>query len=102
MRIDISHITANIAIDIKLTEEQVQDVTTKVTLDLQRALMLKTPKDTGRAARGWVATTPSTPYEHGVVENNVEYIGKLNDGHSKQAPAGFVEASIQDVADRPS
>jgi len=28
------------------------------------------------------------------VSNNVPYIGRLNDGHSKQAPAGFVQFSI--------
>lgn len=28
------------------------------------------------------------------VSNNVPYIGSLNDGHSKQAPAGFVQAAI--------
>lgn len=26
--------------------------------------------------------------------NNVPYIGRLNDGHSQQAPAGFVQAAI--------
>lgn len=29
------------------------------------------------------------------ITNNLDYIGKLNDGHSAQAPAGFVEKAIQ-------
>lgn len=28
------------------------------------------------------------------ITNNVPYIQRLNDGHSKQAPAGFVQAAI--------
>lgn len=29
------------------------------------------------------------------IVNNAPYIGRLNDGHSKQAPRGFVERAIQ-------
>jgi len=29
------------------------------------------------------------------IQNNVDYIGALNDGSSAQAPAGFVQAAIQ-------
>lgn len=29
------------------------------------------------------------------ITNNVKYIGRLNEGYSAQAPAGFVEQSIQ-------
>jgi len=29
------------------------------------------------------------------ISNNVPYIGRLNDGHSKQAPPGYIQASIQ-------
>ena len=56
---------------------------------------LWTPVDTSRARQGWTAETPSAPYEPGIIENNVEYIGVLNDGHSPQAPAGFVETTVQ-------
>jgi hypothetical protein len=28
------------------------------------------------------------------IGNNLDYIGKLNNGHSKQAPAGFVETAV--------
>lgn len=29
------------------------------------------------------------------IVNNLSYIGRLNDGHSAQAPAGFVERAVQ-------
>jgi len=31
----------------------------------------------------------------GVIVNNVPYIGRLNNGSSKQAPAGFVQKAVQ-------
>lgn len=91
MKIDFSDLTKNLAKDIALTEKQLVEYVEKTTLDVQRDLILATPVDEGTARRGWVATTPTKPFEPGAVENNVEYIGKLNDGHSKQAPANFVE-----------
>lgn len=91
MKIDFRDLSRNIAKDIALTEKQLVEYVEKTTLDVQRDLILATPVDTGTARRGWQSTTPTKPYEPGVIENNVEYIGKLNDGHSKQAPANFVE-----------
>lgn len=91
MKIDLSDIKRNIRNDLALTEQQLVEYVQKTTLDAQRDLILATPVDTGTARRGWQATTPSKPFEPGVVENNIEYIGALNDGHSKQAPANFVE-----------
>ena len=31
------------------------------------------------------------------ISNNLEYIQALNEGHSQQAPAGFVEKAVQAV-----
>lgn len=33
------------------------------------------------------------------ITNNVQYIQRLNEGHSSQAPAGFVEAAIDSAVD---
>ena len=33
-----------------------------------------------------------------VISNNLPYIGRLNAGSSKQAPAGFVEKAVQSAA----
>lgn len=65
----------------------------KVATDLHAGLMLATPVDTGRARNGWQLELGAMP----VVENQVPYIGVLNDGHSKQAPALFIEAEIARV-----
>lgn len=41
-----------------------------------------------------IATTYTLNKGKVFVTNNVPYIGRLNDGHSQQAPAGFVQAAI--------
>lgn len=69
-----------------------REIEEKLLLDLHGGLVLATPVDTGRARAGWTVDTTAL-----VIENNVEYIGKLNEGHSKQAPAGFVETEIDKI-----
>lgn len=52
-------------------------------------LKQRTPVDTGLAQSSW----KTTDTEKGVdVRNDVEYIQRLNEGSSKQAPAHFIEA----------
>jgi hypothetical protein len=93
-------------------------------LAVDAAVVIATPVDTGRARGNWQVTldTPAsgtTPalsvsgnealeqgksviagYKGGRpqaaihITNNLPYIGKLNEGHSAQAPAGFVERAI--------
>jgi len=94
----------------------------KVALAADQAVVLSTPVDTGRARSNWIAQIGSAPdtiiesygespqgaldqaaqvisgYTSGQVihiVNNLPYIQRLNDGYSPQAPAGFVEKSIQ-------
>lgn len=93
-KFDVSDITRNIKVDDVLTKKQVTELTAKTTLDAHRELVLATPVDTGQARQGWEATTPTEEGQVGIVENNVEHIVYLNDGHSKQAPTGFVEAIV--------
>lgn len=86
-----------------------------------------TPVDTGRARGNWQSSTIGPiagetgktdrhgqatieenlralatlkPYSRSWISNNVPYINRLNEGHSKQAPAGFVEASIEVAVNR--
>lgn len=91
MKIDYSDLLDNIDEDIELTDEQVQLVSEKITLDVQSDLIVATPKDTNRASMGWQVILPSAPYQAGAVENNVPYLEELNDGRSKQAPINFIE-----------
>jgi len=81
-----------------------------------------TPVDTGRARGNWQTSIGSPIYNETTrvdksgraeiaaaagrlrakppgatiyITNNVPYIGRLNDGYSAQAPAGFIERAIQ-------
>ncbi len=95
-------------------------VVRKTTLDVQAGLDRVTPKDTGRASSNWLGSVASprtdtleiysgspqfnfAGYQNGAklyISNNLPYIKPLNAGHSKQAPAGFVEAEVQRVVNR--
>lgn len=91
----------------------------KVALYCQRELTYATPVKTGRARANWqvslgaAITSPtdntssqsaiavangvvsgSRPEQAIVIANSVPYINKLNEGWSAQAPAAFVEATI--------
>jgi hypothetical protein len=45
--------------------------------------------------QGKIAISAATPGLAIHITNNLPYIGKLNEGHSAQAPAGFVEQAVQ-------
>lgn len=96
-------------------------------LDLFRRLIQKTPRLTGRAAMNWnvqdgspsdavfdydgpagSAGSVAMSREEAAIEgaeapgitwvaNNLPYIEALNNGHSRQAPAGFVEVSLEET-----
>jgi hypothetical protein len=96
----------------------------KVLIAVDSAVVLATPVDTGRAKSNWIPSigTPSTDkiikeeYDKtggeaiqkaidvgaGIkfgsdvyISNNLPYIGRLNDGSSIQAPAGYIEKAVQ-------
>jgi len=103
----------------QFTEKHIKILTLEVTANL----IEDTPRDTGWARSNWIPSigqstetiagspdniTPAAQ-QRGLAEvastyklsrgavfvtNNVPYILPLNDGHSKQAPAGFVQLSI--------
>lgn len=78
-------------------------------------IVKNTPVDTGRARANWHIdinnvdvslvepdhmedTSVVARYKMGdtiFISNNLPYIRPLDEGHSKQAPAGFVDAAIQ-------
>lgn len=91
-----------------------------------RSLVLKSPVDKGRFRGGWFATVDSVTYEAPpegesypgaeevinaalavvdgappfsliVAQNNVEYGEALEDGHSKQAPAGVLAVTVAEL-----
>ena len=54
-------------------------------------LIYETPVDTGEARSGWKYRKTNKGFE---IYNDVEHIVALNDGHSQQAPANFVEHTL--------
>lgn len=106
-----------------ILERRTTDLMRMATIEFYRQVTISTPVDTGRARAGWLITVnaPSTEvkpegkYTYSAVPpnvpavtindryfiaNNTPYIGKLNNGYSRQAPARFVElaaARIQAV-----
>jgi hypothetical protein len=56
-------------------------------------LRVVTPVDTGNARYGWYSIKKKTFAfgQAGEINNNVEYISILNNGHSRQAPKYFIE-----------
>jgi len=67
---------------------------------LFRELVRKTPIDTGQAQRGWkeiqdMGKLIGTNKKAVIIRNDVAYIQRLDEGHSSQAPKGFVEKTIK-------
>lgn len=86
-------ITTTIPSVMDSVEKFAKAETDKMMTDLHGGLMRATPVDTGRARNGWQLQLGQDP----TIENQVPYVGKLNDGHSKQAPKMFIEAEINRV-----
>lgn len=102
------------------TEKKIERTVRAVKLELFRSVILDTPVDTGRARGNWQATLDSPATEEienesmsvalaGVaanlgkindvsfLANNLPYIEELEDGSSKQAPAGMVRRNMARV-----
>lgn len=115
--------TPEIQIVVKALNGLTEQMVKKITLSATANLIEDTPRDTGWARANWVptigapkgdvvgtsdkvsigdqqsgiariATGYKLPLGRVFISNNVPYIGRLNDGSSKQAPAGFVQAAI--------
>lgn len=105
----------------KRIEQNADALTRKVALAVDAAVVIATPVDTGRARANWqvnlgqpVSGTREASDKSGQaaiaegqatiaqykgdssihITNNLPYIGRLNDGWSAQAPAGFVEKAV--------
>ena len=67
--------------------DTISDVKNELLTTLLAEIKPRTPIDTGKARRGWQKRRDS-------VENRVPYIGRLEQGYSKQAPKGFTKQAI--------
>lgn len=85
------------------TPSEVWDEILATAFDAERQVKLEMPVDTGRARASWGHSTPPADAGDGIWEEDrdnytvvegseVEYIPRLNEGWSQQAPAGFIDA----------
>jgi hypothetical protein len=91
IRIDTSDLERKIPGIIANAEQVARDVRDKIAADIYADLLRETPVDTGQARQGWQMDLIGDQ-QH--VQNAVPYINRLNDGHSKQAPSGFIDAIV--------
>lgn len=106
---------------LKYTEEEMTTIVKKISMDAFSDLLRLTPRDTGYAVSNWriginqsdsvvlhggSATSYSAPSfgntniqfgDNVHIYNNTAYIGLLEDGHSRQAPAGMIEPTAARV-----
>ena len=88
----------------RATKAQLLDAVVVTSREVQRDVKIQMPKDTGRAAGSWghstsnkvlpgdsvwLVTDGGLTIEQG---SNVHYIPRLNEGYSRKAPAGFLDA----------
>jgi hypothetical protein len=123
----MSLVAFNLAIDRFIQEdipEAVRDMTRLIAIDVLRGVVMMTPVDTGRARGGWLTTIDARtsevttrldpsgsvaqgeglgvinglkPFQSVIIQNNVEYIDKLEEGGSTQAPAGIVSVAVATI-----
>jgi hypothetical protein len=119
---DLAKFFADIEAFKKQNLETLALATKKIVFEIHGRVSDKTPVDTGRARGNWFPSIgrPSTaydpdakdkvnpggfvpqtfpPYIKAWITNNVPYIEALNNGHSAQAPANFVELAVAEVVD---
>jgi hypothetical protein len=69
-------------------KKKCNDAVKIASIAMETELVLATPVDTGRARKGWDLQFEK---DKAVLNNDVPYIGDLNNGHSKQAPSHYIE-----------
>ena len=97
MKIELSDLTRARGAFEKIVASKALEVAQKVTLDVHRNVVLASPVDTGKFRGAWTVETPIKPFQNGVIENNTEYGPALVEGHSKQAPTGWLEQAVKDA-----
>jgi hypothetical protein len=94
MKIDLSDLLGKRGVIQKAIEAKQVEVAAKVTLDAYRNLVTASPVDSGKFRGAWTVETPTKAFENGTIENNTEYAMPLANGHSPQAPAGWIENAV--------
>ncbi len=76
-------------------EQGVADLTGELANRMVTKLRDRTPVRTGHTRSLWTSVESGSQTE--VTNDDQETIMRLNDGHSRQAPAGFIEQAIDET-----
>lgn len=88
MKFSVKGVDSLIAEIAKKQKSITEEGAAKIKHELVDRLKERTPVDTGEARDGWQID------QKGNIVNPVEHIAALNNGHSNQAPAHFVEQTV--------
>lgn len=122
---DLGSFAARIRRRARQVEQGTDRTVVRVAQLVNQTVVLATPVDTGRARANWHVSFDA-PTAHSLIaydqsgygavarnnaeierrqqgqsiyiQNNLTYIQRLNEGHSRQAPAGYVELAVQAAA----
>lgn len=82
---------------IRLMGDAVLLTTQKLVLDGTKKLKEASPVDDGDFRDDWQPIVPSEPYQNGSIVNTMPYGPKLANGHSPQAPSGWIDNVVKEV-----
>ena len=78
-------------------EKKVKQLFNTVKDDTLKSARANTPIKSGRARNAWTASKKRNGFS---VNNTTPYIGKLERGSSRQAPAGITKPTLKQLANR--
>ena len=82
---------------IEIKGPNIEGLVSYVSKEILDRVQLRTPVKSGRARDGWeLVQTSETEI---TINNNVPYIGLLEEGNSTQAPNGMVRVTLEEVPD---
>lgn len=79
---------------INKTEAKAERVFRATGLEMFGRIVKRTPVDTGRLRNNWQITPNAKIGQKLFITNNLPYAKRIEDGYSKQAPAGMVKVTI--------
>lgn len=87
---------------MKELREEAHKPLDRMARDIYLALVKNTPKKSGAASRGWTSPENISKEDFSAVitTNSVPYVPRLNEGWSRQAPAGYVERTVDQIVRR--
>ena len=80
---------------VSYIEKLTDDYQDSIAEEAYKLMRDTTPVRTGRARRGWEKRRSRFTGSTRVVENKVPYVIYLNEGHSRQAPKGYIQQQLE-------